>query len=77
MTHTDIANAATKQKGEIGGEEEDESEEEGQSSECVSHSMALQCADTLLDYMGQRGFEYSDIIAARKIHTAMRSSLNS
>jgi hypothetical protein len=26
--------------------------------------------------MGQRGFEYSNITAARKIHTAMRRSLN-
>jgi hypothetical protein len=50
MTDTDIANAAAKQKGEEeGGEDESE---EGESSECVSHSMALQCADTLLDYMG-------------------------
>jgi hypothetical protein len=43
----------------------------------ISHSMALQCVDTLLDYMGQRGFEYSDITATRKIHTAVRRSLNS
>jgi hypothetical protein len=27
--------------------------------------------------MGQRRFEYSDITAARKIHTAMKRSLNS
>jgi hypothetical protein len=32
---------------------------------------------TLLNYMGQRGFEYSDITATRKICTAMRRSLNS
>jgi hypothetical protein len=32
---------------------------------------------TLLDCMGQRGFEYSDITAARKIHTAVRRSPNS
>jgi hypothetical protein len=39
MTDTDIANAAMKQKGEEeGGEDESE---EGQSCECVSHSMAL------------------------------------
>jgi hypothetical protein len=44
MTDMDIANAATKQKGEEEGGE-DEHEEEGQSSECVSHSMALQCVD--------------------------------
>jgi hypothetical protein len=39
-TDTDIANAAAK-KGE-----EDEDEEEGQSSECIIHSMALPSADT-------------------------------
>jgi hypothetical protein len=50
----------------MGGEDENE---EGESSECVSHSMMLQCADTLLDYLGRRGFKY-DITAARKIHTA-------
>jgi hypothetical protein len=64
-----------KQKGkEQGGE--DDSEEEGQISECISHSsMGLQCVDTLLDFMGQRGFEYSEIIATRKICTAVRRSL--
>jgi hypothetical protein len=44
---------------------------------CISHSMVLQCVDTLLDYMGQRGLKYSDIAAARKIRTAVRRSLNS
>jgi hypothetical protein len=45
MTDTDTANAAMKQKGgEEGGE--DENEEEGQSSECINHSMALQCVHT-------------------------------
>jgi hypothetical protein len=46
-------------------------------TEFVSHSMALQCVYTLLEYMGHRGFKYSDIIAARKIHTTVRRSLNS
>jgi hypothetical protein len=62
------------------GEEEDgedTSEEDGESSEHVSHSIVLQCVDTLLDYMGQSGFEYSDITAARKIYTAVKRSLNS
>jgi hypothetical protein len=45
MTDTDIANAAVKQKGEKEGREDD-SEGGGQSSECISHSMAPQCADT-------------------------------
>jgi hypothetical protein len=35
---------------------------------CISHNIVLQCIDTLLDYMDQRGFKYSDITAARKIH---------
>ncbi|GBO00426.1 hypothetical protein AVEN_231427-1 [Araneus ventricosus] len=33
----------------------------------ISHSAALQSVETLLDYMGQRGFDYSDITAVRKI----------
>jgi hypothetical protein len=36
--------------------------------------MALQCTDTLLDYINQRGLGYSDSIAARKILT--RRDLN-
>jgi hypothetical protein len=31
---------------------------------------------TLLDYMGQTGFEYGGITVARKIHTAIKRSLN-
>ncbi|GBN34250.1 hypothetical protein AVEN_243153-1 [Araneus ventricosus] len=27
----------------------------------ISHSAALQSVETLLDYMGQRGFDYGDI----------------
>ncbi|GBM09705.1 hypothetical protein AVEN_186410-1 [Araneus ventricosus] len=30
----------------------------------ISHSAALQSVETLLDYMGQRGFDYDDITAA-------------
>ncbi|GBL84152.1 hypothetical protein AVEN_118563-1 [Araneus ventricosus] len=29
----------------------------------ISHSAALQSVETLLDYMGQRGFDYGDITA--------------
>ncbi|GBM77587.1 hypothetical protein AVEN_186853-1 [Araneus ventricosus] len=32
----------------------------------ISHSAALQSVETLLDYMGQRGFDYSDITAVPK-----------
>jgi hypothetical protein len=61
------------------GEEEGwkDKSKEGQSNECISHSMSLQCVDTLLDYMGQTGLKYSDITAARKIRTAVRRSLHS
>ncbi|GBM02042.1 hypothetical protein AVEN_113673-1 [Araneus ventricosus] len=31
----------------------------------ISHSAALQSVETLLDYMGQRGFDYSDITAKK------------
>jgi hypothetical protein len=45
MTGTDIANAAMKQKREE-EDVEDDCEEEGQSSKCISHSMSLQRVDT-------------------------------
>jgi hypothetical protein len=45
MTDMDPVNAAAKHKGEEEGGE-DESEEEGQSSEHVSHTMVLQCFDS-------------------------------
>ncbi|GBO20331.1 hypothetical protein AVEN_21348-1 [Araneus ventricosus] len=34
----------------------------------ISHSAALQSVETLLDYKGQRGFDYGDITAVRKIY---------
>ncbi|GBN89820.1 hypothetical protein AVEN_228869-1 [Araneus ventricosus] len=42
----------------------------------VSHSAALQSVETLLDYMGQRGFDYGDITAVRKICVDMRQEMN-
>jgi hypothetical protein len=42
MTHQDIVNAATKQEGEEDGGKNESAE--GQSSECISHSMVLKCA---------------------------------
>jgi hypothetical protein len=42
---TGIVNAAFKQKGKEEGWE-DESEEGGESSECISRSTVLQCVDT-------------------------------
>ncbi|GBL55655.1 hypothetical protein AVEN_162525-1 [Araneus ventricosus] len=42
----------------------------------ISHSAALQSVETLLDYMGQRGFDYSDITAVRKICADIRQEIN-
>jgi hypothetical protein len=70
MTDGNTVNAAMKQKGEDGGDYK--STDERESSECISHNMVLQCVDTVLKYMGQRGFEYSDITATRKIRTIRR-----
>lgn len=47
------------------GEEGRKDESEGGESVHIIHSMVL--VFTLLDYIGQRGFEYSDIIAAMRI----------
>ncbi|GBM92981.1 hypothetical protein AVEN_47554-1 [Araneus ventricosus] len=42
----------------------------------ISHSAALQSVETLLDYMGQRGFDYDDITAVRKICVDIRRGMN-
>ncbi|GBO37763.1 hypothetical protein AVEN_131851-1 [Araneus ventricosus] len=42
----------------------------------ISHSAALQSVETLLDYMGQRGFHYADITAVRKICVDIRQEMN-
>ncbi|GBO39857.1 hypothetical protein AVEN_245211-1 [Araneus ventricosus] len=42
----------------------------------ISHSAALQSVETLLNYMGQRGFDYGDITAVRKICVDIRQVLN-
>lgn len=60
-------NTAMKQKGE---DEKENKSEEGESNECDSRNMVLQCVDTLLDYVGQRAFTCGDTTAARKIQTA-------
>ncbi|GBN92801.1 hypothetical protein AVEN_172601-1 [Araneus ventricosus] len=38
----------------------------------ISHSAALQSVETLLDYMGQRGFDYGGMTAVRKICVDIR-----
>ncbi|GBN45510.1 hypothetical protein AVEN_105984-1 [Araneus ventricosus] len=42
----------------------------------ISHSASLQSVETLLDYMGQRGFDYDDITAVRKICVDIRQEMN-
>ncbi|GBN28684.1 hypothetical protein AVEN_48351-1 [Araneus ventricosus] len=42
----------------------------------ISHSAALQSVETLLDYMGQRGFDIGDITAVRKICVDLRQEMN-
>ncbi|GBM06635.1 hypothetical protein AVEN_190859-1 [Araneus ventricosus] len=42
----------------------------------ISHSAALQSVETLLDYMGQRGFDYGDITAVRKRCVDIRQEMN-
>ncbi|GBN18346.1 hypothetical protein AVEN_64901-1 [Araneus ventricosus] len=42
----------------------------------ISHSAALQSVEPLLDYMRQRGIDYGDITAARKICVDIRQEMN-
>ncbi|GBO20602.1 hypothetical protein AVEN_10867-1 [Araneus ventricosus] len=42
----------------------------------ISHSAALQSVETFLHYMGQRGFDYGDITAVRKICVDIRQEIN-
>ncbi|GBM49746.1 hypothetical protein AVEN_36363-1 [Araneus ventricosus] len=42
----------------------------------ISHSAVLQSVETLLDYMEQRGFDYGDITAVRKIGVDIRQEMN-
>ncbi|GBM68984.1 hypothetical protein AVEN_158808-1 [Araneus ventricosus] len=42
----------------------------------ISHSAALQSVETLLDYMGQRGFDYGDITAFSKRCVDIRQEMN-
>jgi hypothetical protein len=43
------------------GESEDE-----ESSDCMSHSQALTCIDSLLHYMEQRDYDYNEVITVKK-----------
>ncbi|GBM55510.1 hypothetical protein AVEN_164406-1 [Araneus ventricosus] len=42
----------------------------------ISHSATLQSVGTLLDYMGERGFDYGDITMVRKICVDIRQEMN-
>ncbi|GBN67212.1 hypothetical protein AVEN_34233-1 [Araneus ventricosus] len=42
----------------------------------ISHSPSLQSMETLLDYMSQRGFDYGDITAVRKMCVDIRQEMN-
>ncbi|GBN35390.1 hypothetical protein AVEN_16533-1 [Araneus ventricosus] len=42
----------------------------------ISHSAAPQSVETLLDYMGQRGFDYGDMTAVRKRCVDTRQEMN-
>ncbi|GBO39472.1 hypothetical protein AVEN_263287-1 [Araneus ventricosus] len=42
----------------------------------IPHSAALQSEETLLDYMGQRGFDYGNITAVRKRCVDIRQEMN-
>ncbi|GBN11032.1 hypothetical protein AVEN_50957-1 [Araneus ventricosus] len=42
----------------------------------ISRYAALQSVETLLDYMGQQGFDYGDITAVRKICVEIREQMN-
>ncbi|GBM79721.1 hypothetical protein AVEN_27369-1 [Araneus ventricosus] len=50
-----------------------DAEDEGNA---ISHSAAPQSGETLLDYLGQRGFDCGDITAVRKICVDMRQEMN-
>jgi hypothetical protein len=72
MTNTDITESYHRTKG-CG--RRDESEEERKNNH-VSYSVVLQCDDTLLDYMGQWGFECSDITAFKCHENSKRTKTN-
>ncbi|GBN09972.1 hypothetical protein AVEN_159693-1 [Araneus ventricosus] len=42
----------------------------------ISHSAALKSVETLLDYMGQTGFDHGDISAVRQICVDIRQEMN-
>ena len=57
---------------EASGVEEEEAIEET----LVTRGAGLQCVDTLLDYMEQWDYDFSDIISVRNIRGDIRKHLN-
>ncbi len=73
MTDEDIVtNCVVKSNSDDSTDAEDVANE----GNTISHSAALQSVETLLDYMGQRGFDYGDITAVRKICVDIRPEMN-
>ncbi|GBN68821.1 hypothetical protein AVEN_152488-1 [Araneus ventricosus] len=60
-------------KGESAGTDAEDVLNEGNT---ISHSAALQSVEILLDYMGQRGFDYGDVTAVRKRCVDIRQEMN-
>ncbi|GBM61219.1 hypothetical protein AVEN_65353-1 [Araneus ventricosus] len=59
--------------GESGSTDAEDVPNEGST---ISHSAALQSVETLLDYKGQKGFDYGGITAVRKICVDIRQEMN-
>ncbi|GBO12725.1 hypothetical protein AVEN_265359-1 [Araneus ventricosus] len=64
------------QKLDNGESASSDAEDELNKGNTITHSAALQSVETLLDYMGQRGFDYGDFTAVRKIHVDIRQEMN-
>ncbi|GBO37759.1 hypothetical protein AVEN_74455-1, partial [Araneus ventricosus] len=56
--------------------EESASTDELNEGSTISRSPALESVETLLDYMGQRGFDYGDITSVCKICVDIRQEMN-
>ncbi|GBN15852.1 hypothetical protein AVEN_273153-1 [Araneus ventricosus] len=64
------------QKLDIGESASTDAEDALNEGNTISHSASLQSVETLLDYMGQKGFDYGDITAVRKICVDIRQEMN-
>ncbi|GBN45230.1 hypothetical protein AVEN_231824-1 [Araneus ventricosus] len=64
------------QKLDNGGSASTDAEDVLNEGNTNSYSAVLQSVKTLLDYMGQRGFDYGDITVVRKIYVDIRQEMN-